>query len=41
MFPGNAVSRQLKEAILIDNDVEPRMNDKRELVRLASLHLQS
>ena len=28
-FPGSALSRQLKEAILIDDYVRPRMNDKR------------
>ena len=40
-FPGNALSRQLKEALLIDDHVGPRMNDKREWVRPASVRLRA
>ena len=38
-FP--ALLRQLKEALLIDDHVGPRMNDKREWVRPASVRLRA
>ena len=40
-YPGNALSRQLKEALLIDDHVGPRMNDRREWVRPASVRLRA
>ena len=40
-YPRNALSRQLKEALLIDDHVGPRMNDRREWVRLASVRLKA
>ena len=35
------LSRQLKEALLIDDHVGPRMNDRREWVRPASVRLRA
>ena len=40
-YPGSALSRQLKEALFIDDHVGPRMNDRREWVRPASVRLRA
>ena len=39
-FPGDPLSRQLQEAILIDSHSGPSMNDKREFVRPASVKIR-
>ena len=39
-FPGDPLSRQLQEAILIDSHDGPSMNDKREFVRPASVKIR-
>ena len=40
-FPGDPLSRQLKEALLIDAHQGPSMNDKREWVRPASVKIRA
>ena len=40
-FPGDPLSRQLKEAMLIDDHSGPSMNDKREFVRPASIRIRA
>ena len=40
-FPGDPLSRQLKEATLIDSHKGPSMNDKREWVRPASVRIRA
>ena len=40
-FPGDPLSRQLKEAILIDSHAGPSMNDKGEWVRPASIRIRA
>ena len=41
MFPGDPLSRQIEEAILIDSHGGPSMNDQREFVRPASVRLRA
>ena len=41
MFLGDPLSRQIKEAILIDNHGGPSMNNQREFVRPASVRLRA
>ena len=41
MFPGDPLSRQLKDAVLIVNHCGPSMDDQREFVRPASVRLRA
>ena len=41
MFPGDPLSCQIEEAILVDNHCGLSMNDQHEFVRLASVRLRA